>query len=54
MTIQIILAAILRHLLTTLGGGVMAIGGDDMATTAAGALVTLGGVVWSVFEKRKK
>ena len=46
---------IVRHVLTTLGGGLVASGalsGDDL-NAAIGAVLTLGGVIWSVINKRK-
>lgn len=53
MTLQTILALAIRHILTTFGGATIAMA-DDTATAAAGALVTLGGVAWSIYEKRKR
>lgn len=44
-----------RHLLTTIGGFFVARGTIDADTvnTAVGAAVALGGVAWSVIDKRK-
>lgn len=46
---------IVRHVLTALGGGIVASGYLDEALlqTAIGALITLGGVAWSVWEKAR-
>lgn len=49
------LTGIVRHLLTAVGGGLLA-NGFVTATEIellAGAVVTIGGVVWSVLAKRK-
>lgn len=45
---------VLRHILTTAGGYLIATGAVDAATVevAAGAIVTLIGVGWSIYEKR--
>lgn len=45
---------LLRHVLTLLGGVLVARGYTDDATmqTVAGAVVTLGGAVWSMLDKR--
>ena len=50
------LLGILRHVLTFVGGIVVAKGNVDSATieTIVGALVTLGGAIWSVRTKRVK
>lgn len=50
------LAALARHALTTLGGGLLASWGltGTMLDAAIGALVTLAGVAWSVYEKRSR
>ena len=47
---------VLRHILTTLGGGLIAQG---LVTTsqwsdAAGAIVTLAGVGWSIYQKKQQ
>lgn len=44
-----------RHLLTAVGGFFVARGtiDADAMNTAVGAAVTLGGVAWSVIDKRK-
>lgn len=46
---------IARHLLTTIGGIFVAKGAIDADTANAvvGAAVTLGGVAWSIVDKRK-
>jgi hypothetical protein len=48
----------LRHLLTFLGGFLVAKFGLDMSledvAASAGAVATLGGVIWSVWAKRKR
>lgn len=54
-TMQAAIAGILRHVLTALGGGLVASGtlsGDDL-NAAIGAITTLVGIGWSVFSKRK-
>lgn len=47
--------AIIRHLLTTVGGGFLASWGLSGTTldAAVGAVATLAGVAWSLWEKRK-
>jgi len=47
-------AGLARHTLTTLGGGLVTSGvlsGDDL-NSIVGGLVVLGGVVWSLLQKR--
>ena len=47
---------ILRHALTTLGGGLAMNGtlsGDDL-NTAIGCITTLIGIAWSVYDKRQR
>lgn len=54
-TMQAAIAGIIRHILTALGGGLVASGtlsGDDL-NAAIGAITTLVGIAWSVFAKRK-
>ena len=54
-TMQAAIMGVIRHLLTALGGGLVASGtlsGDDM-NAAIGAITTLVGIAWSVFSKRK-
>ena len=49
------LMGVLRHVLTTLGGGLVASGalsGDEL-NQAIGAISVLAGIAWSVFTKRK-
>lgn len=45
-----------RHILTALGGYLVARGTLDAATVEAGvgAAVTLGGVAWSILDKKKR
>jgi hypothetical protein len=45
-----------RHILTALGGYLVARGTIDAATAEAaiGAVVTLGGAAWSVVDKRRR
>jgi len=51
------LAGTVRHLLTFVGGFLVAKFGLDMSpediAAMAGAVVTVGGVIWSVLAKRK-
>ena len=51
-----IIQAIVRHLLTTVGGGMLMSFGLTGATLDAvvGAVSTLAGVAWSVYDKRNK
>jgi hypothetical protein len=51
-----IVAAVIRHLLTAVGGGLSVSWGIDGATWEgiAGALATLAGLGWSVFDKRPR
>jgi len=48
--------ALVRHLLTALGGVLVAKGYTDADTmnSAVGAAVTLGGVGWSIVDKKKR
>lgn len=48
--------ALARHVLTALGGYLVATGSIDAAAaeTAVGAIVTLGGVAWSVADKKMR
>lgn len=52
---QTIVQAIVRHLLTTVGGGFLMSFGITGTTLEAviGALSTLAGVAWSLYDKRK-
>jgi hypothetical protein len=52
---QDILLGIARHILTALGGMLVARGWADPAglDTAVGALITLAGFAWSVWHKRR-
>lgn len=49
-------AGLIRHLLTALGGALAAKGyiGSGDVELVAGALATIIGVAWSVYEKRKQ
>jgi hypothetical protein len=51
-----IVSALVRHVLTAVGGGFVASWGIDGPTWEGivGALATLGGLGWSVYDKRKK
>ena len=51
-----IVQAIVRHLLTTVGGGFLMSFGITGTTLEAmiGALSTLAGVAWSLYDKRNK
>lgn len=53
---QTIVTAIVRHLLTTVGGGFLMSFGITGGTLDAvvGALSTLAGVAWSLYDKRGK
>jgi len=47
--------AVIRHFLTSLGGGLVAQGylmGDDL-NAAVGAVITLAGIGWSILHKYK-
>ena len=51
----ILVQALIRHLLTALGGGFFAsygISGEGVEAVA-GAIATLAGVAWSVYDKRQ-
>lgn len=47
---------LVRHILTTAGGVLASKGaiGESDAEIAAGAIVTLVGIIWSVLEKRNR
>ena len=51
-----IISALVRHLLTALGGGLAVSWGIDGDTWEGivGAIATLGGLGWSVYDKRKR
>lgn len=51
----VVIASLVRHLLTAVGGGFFAAWGLDGETVnaAVGAAATLAGVAWSVYDKRK-
>ena len=50
------LLGIVRHILTTLGGGLILSGTltEIELSDAVGAVITLVGIAWSVYSKRKK
>jgi hypothetical protein len=50
----VLIQALVRHLLTALGGGFLASYGlsGEVVEAAAGAIATLAGVAWSVYDKR--
>jgi ABC-type uncharacterized transport system permease subunit len=56
MNTATIIALVIRHGLTTLGGYLVSQGtlAQPDVETGVGALVALAGIVWSVFEKRAK
>lgn len=51
-----IVAAVVRHLLTAVGGGISVKYGVDGATveTIAGGLAALAGLIWSIADKRTR
>ena len=51
----VIIQSIIRHLLTITGGGLLASWGIDGSAidAIAGAIATLTGVAWSVYDKRQ-
>ena len=51
---QTAIMGIIRHAMTTLGGGLVANGymGSDELSSGIGAVITLIGLAWSVIEKR--
>jgi hypothetical protein len=51
----IIVSSMVRHILTAAGGGFFVAWGMDGDTinAAVGAIATLAGVAWSVYDKRK-
>lgn len=54
MTWQTGLGLIARHVLTTIGGGLVASGAIDAGQleTGIGAIMVLSGIAWSVWQKR--
>ena len=52
---SVVIAALVRHILTAVGGGFFAAWGLDGETTDAfvGAAATMIGIVWSVYDKKK-
>ena len=51
-----LLSAVVRHALTTVGGGLAVSWGIDGATWEGivGAVATLAGLGWSIYDKRKQ
>ena len=51
----VLIQALVRHLLTALGGGFLASYGisGEAVEAVAGAVATLAGVAWSVYDKRQ-
>lgn len=51
----VVIASLVRHLLTALGGGFFAAWGLDgeSVNAVAGAAATIAGVAWSVYDKRQ-
>jgi hypothetical protein len=51
-----VVAALARHILTAVGGGLLVAWGLDGPSieAVAGAISTLAGVAWSVWEKRQR
>ena len=52
---SVIVASMVRHILTAVGGGFFAAWGLDgeSVNAAVGAVATLAGVAWSVYDKKK-
>lgn len=48
-----VIALLIRHALTFAGGGAM-LASDNDIEALAGALATIGGIVWSIVEKRRQ
>lgn len=50
-----VILGLIRHVLTTLGGSVVASGylAQDQVTALVGGAVALLGVIWSVLDKKK-
>ena len=55
-TMQAAIAGVIRHVLTTLGGGLIANGviSSDELSQAIGAIITLVGTAWSIISKQKR
>lgn len=55
-TMQMIIASVVRHALTTVGGGLIVNGtmGSSDLEAIIGAATTIVGVIWSVIEKRNR
>jgi len=53
---RVLLMAIMRHVLTALGGGLVTQGllSSDELSQGIGSVVTLAGILWSVIEKRQR
>ncbi|MFN8996617.1 MAG: hypothetical protein ACK5X3_23555 [Pseudomonadota bacterium] len=52
---SVVVASLVRHILTAAGGGFFVAWGLDgeMVNAAVGAVATLAGVAWAVFDKRR-
>lgn len=52
---SIVIASMVRHVLTAAGGGFFVAWGMDgeMVNALVGSVATLAGVAWSVYDKRK-
>lgn len=50
-----VIAALVRHIVTAVGGGLLASWGLDGDTIngVAGAVATIAGVAWSIWDKRR-
>ena len=53
MSVNVLVQAIIRHLLTMFGGAGIAIG-DDMIIQGASGIVALAGFAWSIWQKRQQ
>jgi len=51
-----VISGIIRHVLTALGGGLVVTGNvdADQANEVVGAIMTLTGVIWSIFDKKAR
>ena len=52
---EVIVASLVRHILTAAGGGFFVAWGldGDMVNAVVGSVATLAGVAWSVWDKKK-
>ncbi len=52
---SVVVASLVRHILTAAGGGFFVAWGLDgeMVNAAVGAVATLAGVAWAVFDKQR-